>query len=203
MTAIGIDLTPRDTVDRLVGIPAGSPLDALRRSRPQTRDNIEASFRALFDPSDASGLSPVERRAIGLFVAGLHRADAVEKLFADRLAATPGGGGLVTSVAALADRHVALGPFGTYPHGPLSREDTAGHVLAADGDLRVTFGERLAAAFAHTHLLVFHPRDAGPAALERLARAGFTADEVVTLSQIVSFLAFQIRIVHGLKLIAA
>ncbi|MGI0520426.1 CMD domain protein, partial [Microbacterium maritypicum] len=64
-------------------------------------------------------------------------------------------------------------------------------------------GERLAAALAHTHLLVFRPREASGADLGRLLDAGWSADGIVTLSQLVSFLAFQQRVVTGLRVLAA
>ncbi|MCY1551814.1 CMD domain protein [compost metagenome] len=54
----------------------------------------------------------------------------------------------------------------------------------------------------HAHLLVFHPRDASPAALQALLDAGWRTTEIVTLSQLVAFLAFQIRVVIGLRALA-
>jgi CMD domain protein len=65
-----------------------------------------------------------------------------------------------------------------------------------------TLGVRLAAAFEHLHLLVFHPRDAAPAGLQALLDAGWSTDDVVTLSQIAAFLSFQIRVVAGLRILA-
>jgi uncharacterized protein YciW len=47
-------------------------------------------------------------------------------------------------------------------------------------------------------MLVYHPRDARPATLEAMLDAGWSTTDVVTLSQLVSFLAFQIRVVAGL-----
>ena len=52
------------------------------------------------------------------------------------------------------------------------------------------------------HLLVFHPRDAAPAALQALLDAGWSTTDIVTLSQIVAFLSFQIRVVAGLRVLA-
>ena len=64
-------------------------------------------------------------------------------------------------------------------------------------------GARLTAALAHAHVLVFHPRDASAAALQELLDAGWTNTGIVTLSQLVAFLAFQIRTVVGLRVLAA
>jgi uncharacterized protein YciW len=63
-------------------------------------------------------------------------------------------------------------------------------------------GLRLAAAFDHMHLLVFHPRDAAPAALQALLDAGWSTTDIVTLSQITAFLSFQIRVIAGLRALA-
>jgi uncharacterized protein YciW len=52
------------------------------------------------------------------------------------------------------------------------------------------------------HLLVLHPRDADPAALQALLDAGWSATGIVTLSQIAAFLSFQIRVVVGLRTLA-
>src|SRR6185436_8199284 len=94
------------------------------------------------------------------------------------------------------------GPYGRYPAGPLSREDTAGLSYGVGAANRQALGLRLAAAFEHVHMLVFHPRDAAPPALQALLDAGWSTTDIVTLSQIVAFLSFQIRVVTGLRLLA-
>ena len=70
-----------------------------------------------------------------------------------------------------------------------------------DDDRRASLGERLAEALEHAHLLVFRPRESSPAALVALADAGWSTDGIVTLSQLVSFLAFQLRVAAGLRLL--
>ncbi len=50
---------------------------------------------------------------------------------------------------------------------------------------------------------MFRPREASGADLGRLLDAGWSADGIVTLSQLVSFLAFQQRVVTGLRVLAA
>ncbi len=64
-----------------------------------------------------------------------------------------------------------------------------------------SLGDRLGAALEHAHLLVFRPRESSPAALVALADAGWSTDGIVTLSQLVSFLAFQLRVAAGLRLL--
>ena len=94
------------------------------------------------------------------------------------------------------------GPYGSYPAGPLSREDTIGPTHRIAAETRRALGPRLAAAFDHMHLLVLHPRDAVPAALQALLDAGWSTTDIVTLSQIAAFLSFQIRVVAGLRVLA-
>jgi uncharacterized protein YciW len=48
-------------------------------------------------------------------------------------------------------------------------------------------------------MLVFHPRDACPASLQALRDAGWLKTDIVTLSQLVAILAFQIRAIAGLR----
>jgi len=60
---------------------------------------------------------------------------------------------------------------------------------------------RLAAALAHTHLLVYRPRDSSADALQTLLDAGWSTTGIVTLSQLVAFLNFQLRVVAGLTVL--
>lgn len=62
--------------------------------------------------------------------------------------------------------------------------------------------ERLDAGLAHADLLVLRPREAAPEHLRALEAAGWDADGIVTLSQLVSFLTFQLRVAHGLRVLA-
>ncbi|MDM0035674.1 CMD domain protein [Variovorax sp. J22P271] len=106
-------------------------------------------------------------------------------------------------MAAEAASGAASGPYGRYPDGPLSAEDADGPAYRTSGEGRAVLGDRLSAALAHAHLLVFHPRDAGREALQTLLDAGWSADDIVTLSQLVAFLAYQLRVVVGLQALDA
>jgi CMD domain protein len=192
----------RDIIDTLVGIPPGSRLDRIRAGRRQARENAQNSYLALFEPATPGGFGLGERFAVAAFVAGLHGEPAARDFYAAELARHADA----SVVAAVADEVAAgttLGPYGAYPAGPLSREDIAGPQHRVDATRRTVLGERLSAALDHAHLLVFHPRDAEPAALQRLLDAGLTTTEIVTLSQLVAFLSFQIRVVAGLKALDA
>jgi CMD domain protein len=191
-----------DVIDALVGIAPGSALDAIRARRPEARTHAQASYRALFAPADAGTVTAQERFAVGSFVAGLHGRPAIADFYGARLADSGAPAALRDAVAAAVTEAAARGPFGRFPAGPLSAEDTSGPVYRVGGDARRALGARLAAAFEHMHLLVFHPRDAEPPALQALLDAGWSTTDIVTLSQIAAFLSFQIRVVAGLTTLA-
>jgi len=194
--------TDADIIDALVGITPGSSLDAIRARRPEARAHAQATYRALFAPDVLGNINAPERFAVGAFVAGLHGATAIAAAYAARLAESGASAALKDAVDAAVKEAKTHGPYGSYPAGPLSREDTAGPVYRVGAATRGTLGPRLAAAFEHVHMLVFHPRDAAPASLQALLDAGWSTTDIVTLSQIVAFLSFQIRVVIGLRTLA-
>ena len=194
--------TDSDVIDALVGIAPGSALDAIRARRPEARAHAQATYRALFTPEALGNISAQERFAVGTFVAGLHGATAVAAAYGARLAETGAPTGVKDAVEAAIKEARTRGPYGSYPAGPLSREDTAGPIYRVGAATRQPLGRRLASAFEHTHMLVFHPRDAAPTSLQALLDAGWSTTDIVTLSQIVAFLSFQIRVVIGLRTLA-
>ena len=193
-----------DVIDRLVGIAPGSHLDEVRAQRAQARTNAQQSYLSLFAPTPPvfGNFEIADRFAIAAFVAGLHGHPDVARFYADALAGQGARTGVAEAIAIETQRGAAEGPYGRYPAGPLSAEDVPGPSYAVDAAQRAVLGERLSAGLAHAHLLVFHPRDASPAALQALLDAGWKSMEIVTLSQLVAFLAFQIRVVVGLKALA-
>jgi CMD domain protein len=192
-----------DVIDTLAGIAPGSHLDSVRRTRrPVAREHAQKSYDSLFAPSDTAGFSPVERFAVAVFEAGLHGQAAIKDFYAAKLRSAGAADALVAAIDAEITSATTKGPYGAYPKGPLSKEDTAGPVHRVAGKNREALGPRLATAFEHVHMLVFHPRDAAPPSLQAMLDAGWTTDAVVTLSQLVAFIAFQIRVVAGLRALA-
>ncbi len=191
-----------DVIDTLVGIEPGSPLDAIRGRRPQARDQAQASYRALFAPEPAGGVSATERFAVAAFVTGLHGEAETASFYAARLAESGASAGLRGAIGAAVAAAKGQGPYGSFPAGPLSREDAPGPTHRVAAVTRTVLGPRLATAFEHIRMLVFHPRDAAPAALQALLDAGWSTTDIVTLSQIAAFLSFQIRVVAGLRVLA-
>jgi CMD domain protein len=193
----------RDVIDLLVGVAPGSRLDAIRAQRPEARENAQKSYLALFAPKFPGEMNGEERYALAVFVAGLHRDAATLAFYRTGLAGQNGRPDLAAAIDREIARGAAKGPYGHYPEGPLSAEDRAGPVHRVSEADRAVLGPRLSAALAHAHLLVFRPRDASPAALQALLDAGWSTTGIVTLSQLVAFLSFQIRVIVGLRALAA
>jgi CMD domain protein len=202
-----------DVIDTLAGLAPGSPLAVIRDRKPVTRQQAQMSYRALFEPADAGDVTLQERFALATFIAGLHDQHEAAAFYAAGLARISPEHELPAhelpahelSVALSAEiaRGRAVGPYGAFPKGPLSVEDLEGpHYRVAEVN-HAALGSRLIAGFAHVHMLVFHPRDATPEALQALLDAGWSNAGIVTLSQLVAFLAFQLRTVAGLRALAA
>ncbi|MET3381723.1 CMD domain protein [Variovorax paradoxus] len=193
-----------DVIDRLVGIEPGSHLDQIRVQREQARTHAQQSYLSLFAPTPPvfGHFEIADRFAVAAFVAGLHGQAEVARFYADALAGQGARAGVAEAIAIETKRGSTQGPYGRYPAGPLSAEDAPGPSYAVGAAQRPVLGERLSAGLAHAHLLVFHPRDASPTALQSLLDAGWSSTEIVTLSQLVAFLAFQIRVVTGLRALA-
>jgi CMD domain protein len=194
--------TDADVIDTLVGITPGSALDAIRNRRPEARKEAQASYRALFVPETLGGVVTTERFAVAAFITGLHGEAETAAFYAAGLAASGASMELRRAIEAAIAAAKGHGPYGSYPAGPLSREDATGPTYHVAPETRRALGSRLAAAFDHVHLLVFHPRDAAPAGLQALLDAGWSTTDIVTLSQIAAFLSFQIRVIAGLRVLA-
>jgi CMD domain protein len=187
-----------DVIDQLIGIQEGDPLFDLRIRRPDAKANAQASFDALLAPDDTTQVSLLERLAVAHWTIALSQS-AFLPFYADLLAAESPE--VLAALEAALPGAVTSGPFGDYPEGPLSVEDLEGLHWTPSPALAGAVGERLAAALAHTHLLTYRPRDSSPAALQALLDAGWSTTGVVTLSQLVSFLHFQLRVVAGLTVL--
>lgn len=187
-----------DMIDRLAGIAPGSKLDVIRDQRPEARKHAQASYDALFEPKDFGGVAADERLAIATFVAGLHGEPQTHAYYASKL-----DDGMRTAVAAAVTAGKAGGPYGRFPKGPLTAEDAPGPNWRIGDASREAVGSKLAAALEHTHMLVLHPRDAAAPSLQALLDAGWSTTDIVTISQLVAFLSYQIRVVAGLRTLAS
>lgn len=190
-----------DVIDALSDISPGTALDELRRRRPVTRDQLQASNDALFVPIDEGEFPVSERLLVAAFATRLTADDATAARYADLARAADASRAAV--VLAEAAAVAAPGPFGLYPEAGLTAESIDGPRYTPGDETVDALGGRLAAALAHTQLLVARPRESSAAALDRLLEAGWSTDDIVTLSQLVAFLAFQQRVAAGLRVLAA
>ncbi|HEY4174981.1 MAG TPA: CMD domain protein [Rhodopila sp.] len=191
-----------DVIDLLAGLAPDSPLAMIRDRKPITRQQAQASHQALFEPADPGDVTAQERFAIASFVAGLHAQDHVTAFYSAGLARTDPSEAFTAALSAEIAQGRTTGPYGAYPKGPLSAENVPGLIYHVAESHRAALGAKLAVALEHVHMLVFHPRDASAPALQRLLDAGWSNAGIVTLSQLVAFLAFQIRTVAGLRTLA-
>ena len=74
---------------------------------------------------------------------------------------------------------------------------------AAPDQLDPALPTRLRAMLRHAHLLATQPRWARPDHLQELADAGLSTTEIVTVSQVIAFVSFQVRLLAGLELLGA
>jgi len=189
---------PADVIDHLAGITPGSALSATRDGRPQARENAQNSFLALFATTETQEMGTDERFTVAAFICAVHGDGLASRFYAEHLPTI-----LVNAVANAARQGAGQGPYGTYPSPALTGENAPGPVLVLDPPTRAALGERLAAALEHTHMLIFRPRDAAGSHLQHLLNAGWSSTGIVTLSQLVAFLSFQLRVVAGLRALAA
>jgi CMD domain protein len=196
-------MSTKDIIDMLAGIEPGSGLDAIRARRLQARENAQKSYLSLFEPIDAGDFSLAERAAIAAFVTGLHGESPVAAFYRQKLAANADGTALVEPIQIEIERGKTSGPYGAFPAGPLSVENKAGLIYRVSAERKPQLGTRLVAALEHAHLLVFRPRDAASADMKVLLAAGWSTTGIVTFSQLVAFLSFQVRVVSGLRTLAA
>lgn len=192
-----------DVIDLIAGAGDASRVHALRDLRPQAREQAQRSFEVLLEPEDAGTFPVTDRYAVAAFVALLHGAGTASDFYLDLLGEeSPQRAEAVRAAAARARATASTGPFGEYREVGLAGESVPGPTWVPDGATREALGGRLSAALAHAHLLVLHPREARPEHLRTLADAGWDADAIVSLSQLIAFTTFQVRITWGLAVLA-
>lgn len=158
-----------DVVNAILGVDDTSPIVALRNQKPTLVAELQDYYDALFHPSEESA-------------AALSLADRY--VIAVRTAWFTGSEAVANWYAALA-----------------SGAGVSDEVLTSARDVTLpwTGASALDAAIRHTDLLTTHPADARPADLQALKDAGFTPAGIVSLSQTVAFVNYQLRLIAGLR----
>ncbi|OFT82248.1 alkylhydroperoxidase domain protein [Corynebacterium sp. HMSC29G08] len=172
-------------MSNIIDVLAGVTLPE-RSARPDAVANAERSFEALFESSLLIDVPANHRYATAAFIAGISGDARAFDFYADLLSDEDEA--LVEVVAAAVKAGRSTGPY-------------AGGDFVLFGDVE-GLDAKLAAAFDFAHLLTFHPKDASPAAIGHLQEAGYTETGIVSLSQLISFVAFQLRVAHGVRVLA-
>ena len=113
----------------------------------------------------------------------------------------PGGLSLAER-AALASRIARLNadPGLAAHYASLMREASASAEVERIADPAFKGSGRVGALVAYTDLASTAPKDAGPGDIEALKQAGLGDADIVRLAELNAFLAYQIRLIAGLKL---
>jgi CMD domain protein len=160
-----------DTLNAILGIDETSPIYALRNQKPTLVTELQDYYDSIFQPTEDSA-------------AALSLADRL--LVAVRVASH-------TNSTAVADWYAGLA----------SDQDVAADQIARARDVSLPFPETssLAAAIHHADLLTLRPADARQSDLQALKDAGFTPAGIVSLSQTIAFVSYQLRLIAGLRAI--
>lgn len=164
-----INVQTADVVNAILGIDEQSPIAQLRNRKPNLVRELQEYYLSLFDPTASSA------EAFPI----LDR-----YLVAVRVASHTGS----NSVADWYARLAADG--GASPDALGQAVDIAEPVIEETP---------LGAALRHADLLTTRPADARKSDLIALKDAGFSPAGIVSLSQTIAFVAYQLRLVAGLR----
>ena len=78
-----------------------------------------------------------------------------------------------------------------------------GDALIADPSFDGGYNARLKVVIRHTDLVTRSPKDAVAGDISALMAAGISEEDIVRLSQLIAFVNYQVRVVAGLRLMAA
>jgi CMD domain protein len=161
--------TTTDVVNAILGADENSPIVALRNQKPTLVTELQDYYDAIFLPDPESA-------------AAFPPADRF--VVAVRVASFTGS-------SAVAEWYADLATSAGVESEAISRaRDTT---VEWDGD------SSLDAAIRHADLLTTRPSDASPASLQALKDAGFSPAGIVSLSQTVAFVSYQLRLIAGLR----
>lgn len=157
-----------DAINAILGAD-GRRVDALRRRKPELADQLQAYYRAVFEPDAdaAAALSLADRGLVAVRVASHTGSGAAADWYAG------------IAAAAGADAEAISG--------------------ARDVSRPWTEPTRIAAAIRHADMLATRPVAAQPSHIAALKEAGFSPAGIMSLSQVVAFVSYQVRLIAGLR----
>lgn len=158
-----------DVIDRILAVQPGSPIARLRGQKPQLARELQAYYDALFAPSEVS-------------LAELALLDRF--LIAARVGSHSGS-------TAVVDWYV----------GQATQAGAGADLIERVLDLSDSWSEptRTSAAIRHADMLTKSPSQASASDLQVLRDENFSPAGIVTLSQVVAFVSYQLRLIAGLR----
>lgn len=168
-----------DAIGGLAGLDA-TLSERLRGHRPEATAAAEESLHALFDVpehDEAPSVGRVPRLLAAARAAHVDGAPEVAEFYAEQLGEEPDDPRLPVELAL-----------------SLVRD-------GADGEAGDRAPRAIRSLLRHIDLLVQRPAAATPDDLDALTAAGWGTTEIVVLSQIVTFVTYQTRVVHGLRVL--
>ena len=159
----------RDTIDTILGVEPGRAVATLREAKPELARQDQAYYLAIFDPTPASAAE-----------LSLHD----RALIALRVASH-------TRSAAVADWYAALA----------EAEGATANEIEQARDLTNAWSTptKMGAALRHTDLLTTAPSAATAQDLQNLKDAGLTPAGILSLSQTIAFVSYQLRLIAALR----
>ncbi|KUY83263.1 CMD domain-containing protein [Burkholderia sp. RF4-BP95] len=174
MTALLPPAAAPDTIDAIAGLRESDAVAMLRRARDKVLLHTRLAEAALFDAA--------------LFDAALPDLSLIERLHAARY---------------VAQRSNAHALAATYRARLIDAGGTPDDIARSDADAFDALPRRLGALLAHARRLTLSPVDARPSDLDALKSAGFTTPAIVALSQLVAFVAYQLRVAAAARALQA
>ena len=158
-----------DVVSQILGIDESSPIVALRNDRPQQITELQEYYDSLFQPEPAS------EEAFSL---------ANRALVAIRVAAHTNSAQVVAWYEGIA-REAGASDADIAAAKDIATPNTADSVLGA--------------AIRRADLITTHLVDAEQSDIQALKDAGLTPAGILSLSQVIAFVAYQLRFIAGLR----
>ena len=158
-----------DTIDAILGVEPGSAIGALRAEKPELARQDQAYYLAIFDPTAAS---------------------AAEFSLRDRAL-------VAVRVASHTDSQAVAGWYAAIA----ADAGASANEIERTRDLTNAWSEstRLGAALRHADLLTTAPSTATAQDLQNLKDAGLTPAGILSLSQTIAFVSYQLRLIAGLR----
>jgi uncharacterized protein YciW len=162
-----------DAIDAILGVDASSSIAQLRASKPELAQQLQDYYLSIFAPTPESATQLSLRD---------------RALVAVRVAAH-------TNSGAVEDWYAALARANGATNSEIERVS----------DLTNTWSTptSFATAIRHADLLTTSPSAATAADLQRLKDAGFTPAGILSLSQTIAFVSYQLRLIAALRALGA